>query len=189
MTVMEVKLTAPSNFKRIKQLDSLYVPRIQRLSPLDQVIIDLSKITFIKPLGVIGILTLIERLTQLENSMPNIELICPENKEVIDYLVKIDFINALETLCDWDIPDDLEVIGKKLKPVIPITRFSDANDIEIIANQMQEIFHTELMGLSTLLQPCHVVYSELAINAVEHANSNGGFVLAQQFEYHDGSSL
>ncbi len=47
----------------------------------------------------------------------------------------------------------------------------------------------QFAGLTTLLQPCDVVFSELAINAVEHAKSNGGFVLAQQYDYHDGSKL
>jgi len=86
---------------------------------------------------------------------------------------------------DWTAKDS----GRKLKPVIPITKFRNPQDIENIAHAMQEKFHSEFIGLTTLLQPCHVVFSELAINAMEHANSNGGFVLAQQYDYIQGSMI
>ncbi|MFH0941586.1 MAG: hypothetical protein V1823_00955 [Chloroflexota bacterium] len=90
---------------------------------------------------------------------------------------------------EWDIPEDVRASNRKIKPVIPITRFRTSQDIENIGNAMQETFRTEFAGLTTLLQPCHIVFSELANNAVEHAFSHGGFVLAQQYDYSGGSRL
>ena len=54
---------------------------------------------------------------------------------------------------------------------------------------MQSKFHTDFAGLTTLLQPCHIIFSELSDNIIHHANSNGGFVLAQQYNYVKGSVL
>ncbi len=187
---MKYLLKAPKSFARIKQIDCFCLPFRSKLSAMDTVVIDLSGVDFIKPLGVIGVLTLVESITMMEEGRsPNIKIIAPSNSGVRDYLLKIDFINALKSLCDWKIPKGMKVSQRKIKPVIPITRFYDSGDIENIANAMQIMFRTELVGLATLLQPCYVVFSELAINAVEHAKSNGGFVLAQQYDYSDGSKL
>ncbi len=124
-----------------------------------------------------------------ESKAPDINLVAPANPEVLDYLLKVDFINALKSLCTWEIPEGIRASGRRIKPVIPITRFHNSQEVENIANAMQVTFHQEFTGLVTLLQPCHVVFSELANNAVEHANSDGGFVLAQQYDYPNGSKL
>jgi hypothetical protein len=183
-------LEAPKSFDRIKQIDCLCLPLSRKLSNKDVVIIDLSNVGFIKPMGVISILLLVESITKMNGSeQPDLLLLPPANPEVLDYLLKIEFIPALKSLGRWKIPKKIKVSGHKIKPVIPITKFHNSQDIDDIAIAMQNIFHTELSGLTTLLQPCAVTFVELAINAVEHANSNGGFVLAQRYDYHDGAKL
>lgn len=187
---MEYLLRAPSQFDKIKQLDRLCLPPNRRLSSKDRLTIDLSRVNFIKPLGVIGVLLLIESLTKPgTKGGPDISLLPPNNGVVLDYLLKVNFIPALKSLCEWDISDGIRASGRRIKPVIPITRFHNSGEIENIANEMQTTFHENFTGLASLLQPCHVVFSELANNAVEHANSNGGFILAQQYDYEDGSKL
>jgi hypothetical protein len=187
---MEYTLIAPRVFENIVQVDTLCLPKNKQYTHEDSVMIDLSKVEFIKPLGVIGVLLLVEYFTQKPiDKSPLIKIVPPEDGEVTDYLLKIKFVDALKLLYTWDIPEGLRASGGKIKPVIPITRFRTAQDIENIAHFMQEIFRTEMMGLNSLLQPCHVVFSELANNAVEHANSNGGFVLAQKYDYTEGSRI
>ena len=131
---------APRDFSRIKQLDCLRLPSLDDLSIQDKVTIDLSRVNFIKPLGVIGILLLVESLTVLdlgEEDTCAIEIIPPANNLVLDYLLRVRFIDALQYLCEWSVPNDIQASGRKMKPVIPITRFDGYQDIENIANEMQ----------------------------------------------------
>jgi hypothetical protein len=181
-------LKAPRELTEIYQIDCFCLPTDWELSNNNSVFIDLSEIKFIKPLGVIGVLLLVESILKMKPE-PHIRIKSPKDSEVLDYLLKINFIEALKTFGSWKIPDGLKANGQRIKPVIPITRFENSWQIEEIANKMQQTFHTEFMGLSTLLQPCHVVFSELANNAVEHAQSNGGFILAQQYDYKSGSII
>jgi hypothetical protein len=187
---MEYILTAPRVFDRMIQIDKLCLPKNSIYTPEDKIVIDLSNVTFIKPLGVIGVLLLVENITKLSVDIaPLIEIIPPKNSEVTDYLLKVNFVDVLVSLTEWNIQGELAVSGRRLKPVIPITRFRTPQEIENIANDMQGKFHTELARLTSLLQPCHLVFSELANNVIEHANSSGGFVLAQQYDYTEGSVI
>jgi hypothetical protein len=187
---MKYALAAPRNFDRMKHIDRLCLPLSRKLSNKDLVIIDLSNVGFIKPMGVISVLLLVESIAKMDApERPDLNLIAPAHPGVLDYLLKIELIAALKSLCEWKIPSRIKVGEGKLKPVIPIKRFCNWEEIDDIAVAMQNTFHTKLRGLATLLQPCDVVFSELAINVVEHANSNGGFVLAQQYDYRDGSKL
>ena len=185
---MEYRRKGPIIFERAKQLDSLSVP-LADLSDGDVVVFDLSSVNFMKPPSVIGMLVLIEHLLKLPVSC-QLRILPPKDKDVLDYLVKIDFVKTLRFMGSWRIPKGHQVPSEnKIRPVIPITRFRTADEIETIANAMQSKFRTELVGLTTLLQPCHVVFSELAENVIHHANSDGGFVLAQQYNYAKGPVL
>jgi len=181
---------APIIFERTRQLDRMCLP-YQMLTRDDNIVIDLSRVSFIKPPALIGILVLLEGVSKMFTSgAPNISIFPPKDKSVLDYLLKVEFVEALRSLYDWEIPEkDLMTLGKRILPVIPITRFNNANDVEDIANRMQSTFRTKLVGLASLLQPCHVVFSELADNVLHHAESNGGFVLAQQYNYVRGPML
>lgn len=187
---MEYHLKAPGSFERIKQIDCFCLPPSKKFSKKDTLAIDLSGVNFIKPMGVIGILLLIESITQMDESKtPTVILVPPDDDGVLDYLLKVNFVNALKSLAPFKIPKGIKASGRRIRPVIPITRFHDPQDVENIANAMQNTFHQKFADLTSLLQPCHVVFSELAINAVEHAGSDGGFVLAQQYDYTSGSKL
>jgi hypothetical protein len=187
---MQYVFKAPKVFEKIIQIDNLCIPKNQKLTDKDMAIVDLSDIKFIKPLGIIGVLLLVEHIMKMKkDERPRIGIYPPKDTEVLDYLLQVSFDKALKSLGKWNIPKDVQASRRKIKPVIPITRFHNWQDIENIANTMQEKFHTDFIGLTTLLQPCHIVFSELAINAVEHANSDGGFVLAQKYDYQRGSIL
>ena len=181
---------APLVFERTKQLDSVYLP-LSEIGKNDKIVFDLSSIKFIKPPALIGLLVLIESLIQkASNQRPNILITAPKDKHVLDYLLKINFVGTLQSMGGWKITGKMPTkISRKIRPVIPITRFKTANDIENIATKMSEIFQTDLIGLSTLLQPCHVIFSELADNVIHHAGSGGGYILAQQYSYRNGPMI
>lgn len=186
---MEYFVKSPMIFDRIRQVDYFSLPT-RKITGHDTITVDLSGLKFIKPLGVISLLLLIESISKLSSSeQPTVNIISPDNYDVLDYLLKIDLLNALRSMIDLEIPDELIPSNREILPVIPITRFQKYQDIDDIAIAMQEVFHTELMGLTTLHQPCHSIFSELAHNSVEHAHSDGGFVLAQQYNYRKGAII
>jgi hypothetical protein len=181
---------APIVFDRVRQLDCFALP-LDEITSDDIVTFDLSCVNFIKPPGVIGILVAIETLLNLGERCPDIRIFPPSRNGVLDYLLKINFVDALRQLCSWEIPTEhlISPTSVKMRPVIPITRFKVADDVEDLANQMNSTFRTDFIGLETLLEPCHVIFSELADNVLHHAGSNGGFVLAQQYNYASGPLL
>ncbi len=69
--------------------------------------------------------------------------------------------------------------------MINLTKFKTSDEVEQISASIADIFDKELSGLGTLLEPCHVVFSELADNVLTHSGSSG-YVLAQRFEYDKG---
>ncbi len=185
---MEYNLKAPLIFDRAKKLDCFSIP-LDDLERNDAIVFDLSRVSFVRPPALIGILVIIERILQT-NIGPNLTLVLPKDKHVLDYFAKVGLPEAIQLLGEWEIPHEhLVASERKILPVIPITRFLDSDDVEQVANLMQQKFHTELLGLSTLLQPCHIVFSELADNVLHHARSNGGFILAQQYNYRRGPML
>ena len=187
MSVMKYHLKAPRTFDGIEKITRFCLPTDSQLIDKDAVLIDLSDLHFIKPMGVIGILLLVESITK-NNINTKIILMPPKNSEVLDYLLKVNIIPALNILGKWKIPKGTTASGRRIKPVIPITRFKSSQEIEDIANQMEQTFAQKFSGLSSLLQPCHLVFSELADNVIQHANSSGGFVLAQQYDYSEGTN-
>ena len=82
-------------------------------------------------------------------------------------------------------PEDIIPELPPVRPMVPCTHFDNEDDIERLANRMEERFQTELVGYGSILETCHTVFSELATNVANHAESAGGYVLAQQ--YNDGS--
>ncbi|MCP4607935.1 MAG: anti-sigma regulatory factor [Planctomycetes bacterium] len=183
----EYTITAPARFEKVKQLDCFCLP-FTEIKGDDSVHVDLSQVSFIKPPAVIGILTFIE--TIIDNAGCKVEVSLPVSSSVLDYMVKVDFFTVLRQKGDWQVPSGLEDRhNPRIRPVIPVTRFFSNTDVENIANQMELTFSSELLGLSTLLQPCHVIFSELADNVITHADSGGGFVLAQQYNYRSGAEI
>ena len=185
---MDYVLKAPIIFEKAKQLDCFHLPT-SSFKRGDRVVFDLLRVKFIKPPGVMGIINTIEYLARIDPNL-KITIYPPEDQFVLEYLVRVDLIKALEIFGKWKIPDeDRQTLGTKLSPLIPLQRFSTAMEVEKIAQLMEHTFRTELLGFSTLLQPCHVIFSELADNVLHHAGSDGGFVLAQQYNYREGPIL
>ncbi|WP_152993994.1 hypothetical protein [Dehalococcoides mccartyi] len=144
----------------------------------------MRKIEFIKPHVVICLLLIVEYLNKHKVDR-KIVIIPPSNKDVLEYLYKIDLPNALNSLCEFKIPK-FQGSTIQINPVIPVKRFNSIQDIETIGNDMQMIFHSKLPELSSLFGSCHIIFSELADNIISHAQSSGGFVLAQQYNYRTG---
>ena len=149
--------------------------------------IDLSALTFIKPVGVVALLTTLERYRNYSGDSP-VALRLPEDSAVRDYLVRAGVYDVIRGQ-GWpivDLPEVPELVGEGVRQMVPCTRFREEACIETLAAQMEERFHTTFAGLGSLLGTLDTIFSELAMNVVHHAESGSGYVLAQEYKYQSG---
>lgn len=174
-------ITVQGSFRAVRQLDhfSEEIARRRRL-PLE---IDLSEVSFMRPLAVVGTVMLLETMISRGRE---ITFVFPRSPGTLNYLLAIGMPEVMDDLGSWKWPEDFPRSATKgLRPMIKLTKFSLTGEIDRIAEQMADVFDRDLPGLGALLKPCHVVFSELADNVVTHSSSSG-YVLAQRFEYEEG---
>lgn len=173
----------PTKFGNARELDCIAV---SRLPDHGCVRIDLSRVSFLRPAGLVGILVFVEHLLRLRQHS-KIELRLPENPRVRDYLFKVDFLSALRWLVSGAPRTGLPPQDVAVLAMIPVRRFRSSAEVEAIANRMAEVFTAELIGLGTLLQPAHTIFAELADNVLHHSGTDGGgVVVAQEYRLAPG---
>jgi anti-sigma regulatory factor (Ser/Thr protein kinase)/anti-anti-sigma regulatory factor len=174
-------LKAPVNIATVQAIDFLLATTAKA-----EVTVDLSAVNFIKPVGVVAILAAIERMAQ--GDVNAVVFALPSDPKVCSYLRLAGVFEAMRNLGSFGDPQPEEAIRHQvpMRQMVPCTRFSNESEIEDLACQMEERFATELRGYGSLLGTCHTAFSELATNAVNHADSGGGYVLAQHYEYSEG---
>ncbi len=175
------------------------MPVYQRIEDIQQIdfflgieekrerIIDLSHLRFIRPVGIVALLTTLERFGD-PSSGPQIELLLPNGPTVRRYLARAGVYEVMKEQ-GWvreDQDDWQEIVGPGVRLMVPCTRFRDESDVERLAAQMETLFHTEFRGYGSLLGALETIFGELATNVVYHADSEGGYVLAQQYNYQTG---
>ena len=151
-------------------------------------IIDPSPVEFIKPVGVVALLATLERLTKQPDAK-EMTLKLPEDPGVRAYLRLTAVFDVMRSSVSFRDPQPEDIIPEplpQLRPMVTCTRFSNESNIDDLADQMEECFRTELAGYGSLVGTCHGIFSELATNVVNHAESAGGYVLAQQYNYQSG---
>ena len=175
-------LRTPQQINTVRDIDFLW-----GFETTGKEVIDLGPIEFIKPVGVVALLAIIERLTR-RSDMPKMAIQLPENPDVQEYLRLTGVFDAMREHFIFEGRQPEEIIPKiqPVRPMVPCTHFVKEYDIEQLASQMEAEFQTELVGYISLLQTCQGIFSELAANVVYHAESDGGYVLAQQYNYSSG---
>ena len=175
-------LRAPYRFDTAYEIDFLLDSTVS-----GKVVIDLSATNFIKPVGVVAILATLARL-RTQSDVPGICLQLPRDQSVQSYLRMAGVFDVMREYGEFQGMQPEEVIPERnpVRPMVPCTHFHTSYDVEQLANRMEERFQTERIGPTSLLQTCNVAFSELAENVVHHAESHGGFVLAQQYNYMSG---
>ena len=83
-------------------------------------------------------------------------------------------------------PEDYIGQSESVIPMVPCTLCTTEYEIEQLQNAMEELFSTNRLGSTSLLQTCTLVFSEVASNAVIHSKAPGAYVLAQQRPLEDG---
>lgn len=153
-------------------------------------VIDLEPLDFIKPLGVVALLATLERLTKQQRAA-DLTLKLPNSRPVRAYLRSCGVFDAMRDLGSFKGLQPEEVIPEPppVRTMVRCMHFADDSDIEDLAQNMEERFQTELLGFGSILSACHTIFSELATNVVCHAESLGGYVLAQQDNRRDASVI
>lgn len=175
-------MKAPHQINTVRDIDFLW-----GFETTGKGVIDLGQVEFIRPVGVVALLAIIERLKKRSDT-PKMAMQLPENPDVREYLRLAGVFDAMRehVVFEGRQPEDLIPEIQPVRPMVSCTRFATESDIDSLAAQMETRFQTELVGYASLLQPCHEIFSELASNVVYHADSNGGYVLAQQYDYSPG---
>ena len=153
-------------------------------SSYDAVVIDLSMLRFIRPIGIVAILCL---AAELSDKRIRCRIIVPRDGKARSYLYRIGLLEALSHIEPLNVGEGvLDRVDQRLTALIPVRGFSSHEEVEEIAARVEEVFQASLAGLASLLLTCHTVVAELAGNVVAHSGTGRGWVLAQR--YIDGGS-
>ena len=180
----EIVLKSPTEINDVRDVDCFLAP----VDPAsDRIVLDFTDTRFIRPVGIVSFLATLERIAK-QAGESKLELRLPLSEDVCVYLLQTGIFDLMREYGFFTGPQPEEVIPEQspARPMIPCNRFRTESDIDALADQMEVRFQTEFTGLASLLQPCHVIFSELVLNAVYHAESDGGYVLAQQYNYSAG---
>lgn len=149
-------------------------------------VIDLTSVGFIRPAGVIGMLTLLERLNS-ERKL--VKILLPQSDEVCAYLSKIRLLDALRMITS--IKGSKGVIEKvlpRVTPFVPVSGFTTSQEVDAIAIKIEESMQSE-SGLAPLLGTCYTIATELANNVIEHSGGARGWILAQRYKSPTGAII
>jgi len=149
-------------------------------------IIDLSKVKFIDPIGMIGILE-IGRFLLSEGRTP--DLILPVDDEVIKYMERMDFFKHIIPIFG-EIPTDIleshYLRSSKSDVLLEITPIVHNKDIHHVVGKVKErayqVLSTHLGYNKKAVIGFIVALSEVCQNIVEHSQSTG-FVGIQKYSF------
>ena len=119
----------------------------------------------------------------------NCQLIVPTNMGICIYLKSTGMFTILQ---ENDIEVDDRGIGARSdsRLILPLTRFDSERDVEIVTNDAYEALSNSGLGAANLYPLVSEVFSELAMNAVQHAESPiGSYGMVQFYESAKGQRL
>ena len=179
-------LTAPGAVSTVYDIDAFSCLTTGEDAPA----LDFSSTTFTRPVGMVGLLALMDRMRR-QGGNRRIVLMLPESPEVRAYWSVSGIMDALREFCVFEEPPFESGLPEhsQVEPMVRCCHFRDEADIERKLEEMENSFMTVLGGYSSLLNQCHEVFTELMMNVVYHADIDGGFALAQQYNYNGGPAI
>ena len=151
---------------------------------------DFSATACTRPAGMVGLLAVLEGPGRPGDGRP-IALIPPQSREVLACWQASGVRDALREFCNWPETTGEQAIpqSRPLNPIVRCCHFRDASDVERMLAEMEHSFRTALSGYASLLDNVGETFTELITNVIYHADSNGGFALAQYCEYATGPAI
>lgn len=112
-------------------------------------------------------------------------LLVPENEGVCIYLKTLGLFETLQANgVELDDRDIFKGLGAQI--VVPLTRFDTESEVEDLANLALDVLSDRTMGSANVRPLVTEIFAELALNAVQHAESGiGSYGLIQFYESGD----
>jgi hypothetical protein len=175
-----VQIQAPSRFVHAGELDAKLASEDPRKTNfLDRNLdIDLRYCEFIQPAAVLW--CVVYGLLAAQRNGVTCRLLVPENLGVAIYLKSIDLFKILSE--NGVEVDDRGVSDRPAaRLILPITRFSTESEVDKIANGARDRLTAAGVGAANLYSVVAEAFAELAMNAVQHSQSEIGSVGLIQF--------
>ncbi len=180
-----MRVKPPRDFRNAGELDARLVGRDPRDSAFREraVEVDLRRCAFVRPAAALWCLIypLLAKRRGAECS-----LLVPTDMRVCEYLRSLGLFDLLH---EAGVQADTRGIRKRATPqlVLPLTRFERQEDVERIANEVLDRLSSSGLGAANLHPLVSEVFAELALNAVEHAESPiCAFGFVQFYEFSEG---
>ncbi|MGF7396180.1 ATP-binding protein [Thermoanaerobacterium thermosaccharolyticum] len=142
----------------------------------DEIIIDLSNVDFIKPVGIAYTIAII-KYSMFKKIGKNYKIVKPNNKNVHNYLTRMNFYEMLNVNVQYPfIKHDSNGRFCEIKEV------SNSNDVDIINKHIEEIIMQNIKEEYKLRNCISYSISEVIENIFHHSESPvNGFVCAQVY--------
>lgn len=178
-------IVPPENFRNASELRAFPASKDPRLTEFAerQVTVDLRKCSFVRPAAVLWCVTY-PLLAKMRGS--DCTLLVPEDIGVCVYLKSLGLFRILHYNA---VAADDRGITERLDPqiVLPLTHFQSVSEVENLANAAQDALSESNLGAPNLRSLISEVFAELAMNAVEHAQSPiGAYGFIQFFKFERG---
>ena len=180
-----MRIEAPQEFWHAGNLAARFASSDPRPSTFvkSHVDLDIRKCDFVRPAAVLWC-AVYPLLAVAKGSV--CRLLVPENEGVAVYLKSVGLFHILQ-----ENGVDVDDRGIRQRPdqqlILPLTRFREEREVEDLANQALDALRDAGLGSANLHPLVSEVFAELALNAVQHAESEiGAFGLIQFYEYQYG---
>lgn len=180
-----MRITPPQHFRHVGELPNKFAstdprPRTFREARVD---LDLRKCEFVRPAAVLWC-AVYPLLAAAKGSRTR--LLVPENTGVAAYLKAVRLFSVLQDA-------EIEVDDRGIRPrgggqvVLPLTRFNMESEVEDLANRALQALSAGSLGAANLHPVVTEVFAELAMNAVQHSESEiGACGFIQFYEFQQG---
>lgn len=178
-----MRLSPPAGFIHAGNVRGAFRDPRQAGFDVDRVEIDLRECEFIRPAAVLWCLVY-PILTRVQNS-ESIVLV-PDNVGVTIYLKSLGFFELLHR--HGVEADDRDIRWRQdPRVILPITQITTQSEVEDLANRVIHRLSQARLGAANLYSLVSETFAELALNAVEHAESPvHAFGFIQFYEFAKG---
>ncbi len=149
----------------------------------EQVDIDLRECEFVRPPAALWCMVY---LALASKRGARCRLLVPSNMGVCIYLKSLGLFDILKG-CGVEVDDRGIGARDEQKTILPITRFETTADASDVTNKAFDRLQSAHVGAANLTSVVTELFSELALNAVQHSESEvGAFGCVQFFEFGGG---
>jgi hypothetical protein len=182
---MKLNIGPQKQFRHAGELPSRFDtcdPRASSFNAKD-VAVDLRKCEFVRPPAALWCAVYLALASKRGSRC---RLLVPSNMGVCAYLKSLGFFEILKTS---GVEVDDRGIRKRSdqKTILPITRFETTADVSDVTNAAFDKLQSTRFGAANLTPVVTELFSELALNAAQHSESEvGAFACVQFFEFGSG---